>query len=44
MSKNDFIGFPKVKWLHLAGEVDRSTSYLCQILSGFNAPKITKIG
>ena len=39
MSKNDFIGFPKVKWLHLAGEVDRS-----QILSGFNAPKITKIG
>jgi len=25
MSKNDiFFGFPKVKWLHLTGEVDKS--------------------
>ena len=22
--KNDFFGFPKVKWLHLTGEVDKS--------------------
>jgi len=24
MLKNDFFGFPKVKWLHLTGEVDKS--------------------
>jgi len=28
MLKNDYSGFPKVKWLHLAGEVDNSS---CQI-------------
>ena len=24
MLKNDFFGFPKVKWLHLKGEVDKA--------------------
>jgi len=30
MSKNDFLKFPTVKWLHLTGEVDKSVRYLCQ--------------
>jgi len=42
MLKNDFFGFPKVKWLHLTGEVDKSLRCLCQIFSGFNVPKIIK--
>jgi len=42
--ENDFFGFPKVKWLHLTGEVDKSVRCSCQILSGFNIPKIIKIG
>ena len=25
--ENDFFGFPKVKWLHLAGEVDKSVKF-----------------
>jgi len=33
MLKNDFFGFPKVKWLHLTGEVDRSVRSSCQIFS-----------
>jgi len=28
MLKNDFFGFPKVKWLHLTGEVDKSVRYI----------------
>ena len=40
--ENDFFGFPKVKWLHLTGEVDKSVRF-CHIFSGFNVPKITKI-
>jgi len=28
-----FIGFPKVKWLHLTGEVDKSVRCSCQIFS-----------
>ena len=40
--ENDFFGFPKVKWLHLTGEVDKSVRCLCQIFSGFNIPKIIK--
>jgi len=42
--ENDFFGFPKVKWLHLAGEVDKSVIFSCQIFSGFNMPRIIKIG
>jgi len=37
-------GFPKIKWLHLTGEVDKSVSFSCQISSGFNMLKIIKIG
>ena len=40
--KNDFFGFPKVKWLHLAGEVDKSVRCPCQIFSGFNYQKLLK--
>ena len=42
--ENDFLGFPKVKWLQYRGEVDNCTSYWCQMFSGFNTPKIIKIG
>ena len=34
MLKNDFLGFPKVKWLCLTGEVDKSVRFLCHIFSG----------
>ena len=30
-----FFGLPKVKWLHLTGEVDKSISSSCQIFSAF---------
>ena len=42
--ENDFFAFPKVKWLHLTGEVDKSVRFLLEILSGFNVPKIINIG
>ena len=42
--ENDFFGFPKVKWLQYTGKVGICTSYTCQIFSGFNTPKIIKIG
>jgi len=31
--KNDFFGFPKVKWLHLTGEVDKNIRYSSEIFS-----------
>jgi len=40
--ENDFFGFPKVKWLHLAGEVDKCVRCLCHIFSGFDMPKSVK--
>jgi len=43
-AENDFFGFPKVQWLHLTDEVDKSVRCSCQIFSGFNTPKIIKIG
>jgi len=43
MLKNDFFGFPKVKWLHMTGEVDKYVEYSYQISSGFNLPKMIKI-
>jgi len=43
-SKFPYTLSPKLKWLHLTGEVDKSVRFSCQILSGFNMPKITKIG
>jgi len=41
---NDLFGLPKVKWLQYTREVGKCRSYWCQILSGFNTPKIIKIG
>jgi len=35
-------GFPKVKWLDVTGEVDKSVRFSCHIFSGFNTPKIIK--
>ena len=37
-------GFPKVKWLHLTGEVDKSVKCSYQIFSGFYIPKIIRVG
>jgi len=37
-------GFPKVNWLHLTGEMDKSVRFSCQMFSGLNTPKIIKIG
>ena len=39
-----FHGFPKVKWLRLTGEVAKYVRCACQIFSGFNVPKIIKVG
>jgi len=44
MLKYEFFGLPKVKWPHLTGEMDTSVRNSCQIFSGFNVPKIIKIG
>jgi len=41
--ENDFLGFPKVKWLHLTGEVDKAVRFSCQF-SGFSILKIIIIG
>ena len=41
--ENGFFGFPKVNWLHLTGEVDKSVRFTRQISRGFNIPKILKI-
>jgi len=40
--KNAFFGFPKVKWLHLTGKVDKSVRLSCEILSGFIMPESLK--
>jgi len=37
-------GFPKVKWLHLTGEVNKFVRCSFQNFSGFNLAKIIKIG
>jgi len=42
--ENDLFGFPKVKELHLTGEVEKHLRFSCQIFSGFNVPKIIKVG
>jgi len=42
--ENDIFGFPKVKWLHLTGEVDKSVTFSSPIFSGFTVPKIIKTG
>ena len=41
-AENDFFGLPKVKWLHLTGEVDKHVTFSCQIFSGFNVLKSLK--
>ena len=41
---NDFFVFPKVKWLYLTGEVVKSVRFHVKFFSGFNVPKLFKIG
>ena len=36
--ENDFFGFPKVKWIHLTGEMDKSVRFHVKIFSGFYIP------
>jgi len=43
-AENVVFGFPKVKWLHLTSEVDKSARFSGQIFSGFYMPEIIKIG
>ena len=43
-AENDLFGIPKVKWLQHTGKVGKCTNYRCPIFSGFNIPKIIKIG
>jgi len=43
VEKMTFFAFPKVKWLHLTGEVNKCVKRSCQIFSGFSTPKIIKI-
>jgi len=38
--EKDFFGFPKVKWLHLIVEMDKSVTFYVK----FSQPKINKIG
>jgi len=40
--ENDYFGFPKVKWLHLTCEVDKSVRFSCHIFSGLNMGKSLK--
>jgi len=39
-----FFGFPKVKWLNLTGEVEKSVRFSYEIFREFNIPKIINIG
>jgi len=43
-AENNISGFPKAKLLHLTGEVNRFVRFARQIFSGFNIPRIIKIG
>ena len=42
--ENDFFGFPKVKWLHLTGAVDKSVRFCVIFSQDLNIPDIIKIG
>ena len=40
--ENDIFGFPKVKWLHLTSEGDKSVSYSCRISRDLTYQKLLK--
>ena len=42
--EDDLFEFPKVNWLHLTAEVDKSVTFSCQMFSRLNVPKIVIIG
>ena len=41
--ENDFLEFPKVKWLHLTDDVAKCVRFSCQIFSEPKIPKVIKI-
>jgi len=40
--KNDFLGLPKVNWLHLTGEVDNSVSFHVKCSQDLTYQKLLK--
>jgi len=40
--ENDFFGFPKVKWLHLTGEVDKSVRFFVKFSQDLTYQKLLK--
>ena len=40
--KNDFFGFPKINWLHLTGEVDKSVTFQVKFSQDFICQKSLK--
>ena len=40
--KNDFFGFPKINWLHLTGEVDKSVTFHVKFSQDFICQKSLK--
>jgi len=42
--KNDYFKFLKVQWLHLRDEMDKPVLFSCEMYSGYNVPKVIKIG
>jgi len=43
-AENDFFEFPKIKWLRLAGEVDKSVRFYVRFSQNVMCQKIIKIG
>ena len=42
VEKKTFFGFPKVKWLHLTGEVEKSVRSYCQFFRDLTYEKLLK--
>ena len=40
--ENDFFGFPKINWLHLTGEVDKSVTFHVKFSQDFICQKALK--
>ena len=40
--ENDFFGFPKVKWLHLTGEADKSVKFHVKFSQAITCQKSLK--
>jgi len=42
--ENKFFGFPKVKWLHLTGEMDKSVRFHVRFSQIYRAKKVDVFG